>query len=365
MQPRGHGRSLGSGWCRHAWLPCSFFGGSCSCGQSSQVRSNVLPVLCSHTCSCGKHIIPHFKFLITYLSPTQHVPRSSRTPLPALAFPLLTPRTAPCQAHSSAEGFAPCFPEKGEQSGGNSRRFSAPAACAGARAPRLEVLLPSLRSSHLGPNAPLAPWIPAPLTAPWDRSLGILPAHASVRPSIPALPVAPLPLALPPPFCLRCLQTRRGVACLRSLETLFSHSRLACSGQAFVPTAPPRLLLAPDRPSGPFSAHDFLHHHRAAFITAGPSLLFETLPSSLGTQGTTLETLTDLSSQFALWVWASSLPTCVHTQRAELILSPGLSIIAVATARTGAGPAVGRLAARSACSVSGPSLAPRMSHVQK
>lgn len=46
--------------------------------------------------------------------PPQRVPRSSRTPLPALGFlSSHLEQRAPSQARSSAEAFASCFPEKG------------------------------------------------------------------------------------------------------------------------------------------------------------------------------------------------------------------------------------------------------------
>lgn len=131
---------------------------------------------CVHTLvAVEKRIVPLLKFPITYLSPPQRVPRSSRTPLPALGFlSSHLEQRAPSQARSSVEAL---FPREREQSGGNSCRLSAPAACAGARGPRLEALLPSLRGSHPGP---LVPWIPAPPTAPWDLGLGILAASTHI-----------------------------------------------------------------------------------------------------------------------------------------------------------------------------------------
>lgn len=70
---------------------------------------------CVHTLvAVEKRIVPLLKFPITYLSPPQRVPRSSRTPLPALGFlSSHLEQRAPSQARSSAEGFASCFPEKG------------------------------------------------------------------------------------------------------------------------------------------------------------------------------------------------------------------------------------------------------------
>lgn len=70
---------------------------------------------CVHTLvAVEKRIVPLLKFPITYHSPPQRVPRSSRTPLPALGFlSSHLEQRAPSQALSPAEAFASCFPKKG------------------------------------------------------------------------------------------------------------------------------------------------------------------------------------------------------------------------------------------------------------
>lgn len=167
---------------------------------------------CVHTLvAVEKRIVPLLKFPITYLSPPQRVPRSSRTPLPALGFlSSHLEQRAPSQARSSVEAL---FPREGSSRegipAGSQHRPPAPAPADPAWKPSSRAFV-VLTRDHSRPGSRRLPRHPG--ISAWAFS-------RPARTSAPVDPVTDSPLvALYTSRCRRFLETREGVARLRSVH---------------------------------------------------------------------------------------------------------------------------------------------------